>query len=88
MDYARQRENGDTIAASVRAARAYAGLSQREVAEILGVSRSTISAWERGETEIFPPTRLVEVIERLADLSGIPRSVFGPTRRKDDGRTD
>lgn len=37
---------------TLKAARVNAGLRQKEVAEILGVSNKTLSSWESGET--FP----------------------------------
>ena len=63
------------MAASMRAARAYAGVGQQEVAEFLGVSRETVSAWERGKTPV-PVIARPGVIEGLVELSGIPREVF------------
>ena len=42
-----------------RAARVAAGLTQLEVAEKMGVSRSTVIDWESGEREIRPPYLLL-----------------------------
>lgn len=63
------------MAASIRAARAYAGVGQQEVADHLGISRETVSAWERGKTRV-PRIARPGVIEGLVELSGIPREVF------------
>ena len=50
-------------------ARKRLGLSQEKLAEALGVSRNTISRWERGE---FNPTadRLAALERLLAQLEG------------------
>lgn len=69
------KENTDTMAAAIRAARAYAGVGQREVAEHLGISKETVSAWERGKTRV-PQIARRGVMEGLVELSGIPREVF------------
>lgn len=42
-----------------RAARVAAGLTQQELAEKMGVSRSTVIDWESGEREIRPPYLLL-----------------------------
>lgn len=42
------------IPADLRARRAALKLSQRELAELLGVSKSTISHWEIGKQKIPP----------------------------------
>ena len=39
---------------SIRAARINAGMSQRQLAEKLGVTPTTVSAWERGKKEMRP----------------------------------
>ena len=63
--------NRDDFADRLRAARAYAGIGQAQVADRLGVSRSTVSAWERGRTSV-PPVARVGVIEGLIDLGADP----------------
>ena len=46
--------NSESLSAkNIRAARAYLNLSQQELADGLGVDRSTVGRWERGE--IFAP---------------------------------
>lgn len=62
------------MAALIRAARAYAGVGQDQVAKRLGVSRPTVSAWERGETRI-PTVARPGVIAGLIDL-GAPADFF------------
>ncbi len=44
-----------------------AGLSQRELADVLGVSERSVTAYERGQTTI--PGRLLPVIERALGAS-------------------
>ena len=61
----------EQFAASLRAARAYAGIGQAQVADRLGVSRSTVSAWERGYTDV-PEIARLGVIEGLIDLGAAP----------------
>ena len=68
------RGNGDTLARRIRAARAYAGVDQKAVANRLGVSAATVSAWERGAN--VPQISRPGLIEGLVDLSGLPRSFF------------
>ncbi len=52
---------------TLEAARVNAGLTQKELAEILGVSRTTVVNWEKGNTE---PT--ISQLKKLSELSGIP----------------
>ena len=70
----RENEREGDLAALIRAGRAYAGVGQEEVAKRLGVSRPTVSAWERGASPI-PPVARAGVIEGLVDL-GAPPSFF------------
>lgn len=51
---------------SLRAARVNVGLSQKAVAERLGVSNKTISNWENGVT--FPPA---DIIPAICELYGV-----------------
>lgn len=62
----------EDFAARIRAARAYTGLGQAEVADRLGVSRATVSAWERGFSSV-PSIARVGVVEGLIDLGADPR---------------
>ena len=41
---------------------------QREVANLVGIDRSTYIHYERGETEYFP----LEIMEKIAALYSIP----------------
>jgi transcriptional regulator with XRE-family HTH domain len=52
---------------SIRAARVNAGFSQKEAADLLGVSNKTLSNWEKGIT--FPSA---EKIPTLCELYGVP----------------
>ena len=67
--------------AIIRAARAWADVDQRRVADRLGVSVATVSAWERGKTPV-PTIARPGVIEGLSDLSGLPREFFEYERRE------
>ena len=61
---------------SLEAARVNAGLTQKELAEKLGVSNTTIVNWEKGKTE---PT--YHQLIRISELSGIPLDfIFIPDR--------
>lgn len=56
----------------IRALREAKGISQRELAEALGVDQSAVSNWERGKAE---PTAFN--IRRIADLLGVePGDLF------------
>ena len=52
---------------SLEAARINAKLTQKELAEILGVSNATIVNWESGKTE---PN--LSQLKKISELSGIP----------------
>lgn len=59
---------------SLEAARVNAKLTQKELAEILGVSNSTIVNWEKGITE---PN--LSQLKKISELSGIPMDfIFVP----------
>lgn len=61
---------------SLAAARANAGLNQRQWAEIIGVDLSTITNWEKGKTE---PS--VTQLRKISELSGIPMDfIFVPQK--------
>lgn len=52
---------------SLEAARVNAKLTQKELAEILGVSNATIVNWEKGNSE----PNLTQ-LRKISELSGIP----------------
>lgn len=52
---------------SLEAARVNAGLTQKELAEELGISNVTVINWEKGVTE---PT--LSQFRKISQLSGIP----------------
>jgi transcriptional regulator with XRE-family HTH domain len=70
------------LSEAIRAARRRAGLSQAELAELLGVRQSSVSQWERGSTK--PSTihllALTATLQcSLLDFSGSgPASAAGP----------
>ena len=51
---------------TLKAARVNAGYSQKEAAEILGISNKTLCSWENGKT--FPDQPM---IEKLCELYGV-----------------
>ena len=51
---------------SLRAARVNAGYSQKEAADLLGISNKTLGNWEKGIT--FPP---VDKIPAICQLYGV-----------------
>ncbi len=59
--------------ACVRRARIQSGLSQIEAARRIGISRTFLSAVERGESGVS-----VQVLARMADVFEIPMSGFAP----------
>lgn len=61
---------------SLEAARVNAGLTQKELAEMLGVSNVTIINWEKGNSE---PS--VSQLRTISELSGIPMDfIFIPDK--------
>lgn len=61
---------------TLEAARVNAGLTQKELAELLGVSNVTVVNWEKGNTE---PT--ISQLKVISDLSGIPMDfIFIPEK--------
>ena len=63
---------------SLEAARINAKLTQKELAEILGVSNATIVNWESGKTE---PN--LSQLKKISELSGIPMDfIFAPEQSK------
>lgn len=67
----------------IRAARAYADLSQKELAEKLGIGRNTLLAMENGRHRVRDGTlweisRICKVPLWLLTADWIPREVRGP----------
>lgn len=59
---------------TLEAARVNAHLTQKELAEILGVSNVTVVNWEKGKTE---PS--ISQLKKISELSGIPSDfIFVP----------
>jgi DNA-binding transcriptional regulator YiaG len=57
-----------SLAAAIHQARKRAGMSQVELAELLGIRQSSVSQWERGATE--PSTHnLLDLMRRLPGLA-------------------
>lgn len=56
-----------TMQITMKAARVNAKLTQKEVAEKLGVSRVTIIHWEKGTT--FPKSNQKKILSKLYNLS-------------------
>jgi transcriptional regulator with XRE-family HTH domain len=69
------------LSEAIRSARRRAGLSQVELAELLGVRQSSVSQWERGSTK--PSTmHLLALAAKLgcslAELAGAEATAAGP----------
>lgn len=61
---------------SLEAARVNAGLTQKQLADKLGVSNATVVSWEKGYTE--PGVSQLRII---SELSGIPMDfIFTPDK--------
>lgn len=59
------------LAKRVRAARGYAGISQRELAARLGVDDKTVKRTEAGQRDPKPPE-----LNAIAEICGLPRAFF------------
>lgn len=56
-------------------AREIAGLNQQQMAERMGVKRTTLSAWERGENQ---PRNYLSIIDQWGDITGVdPAWILG-----------
>ena len=61
---------------SLEAARVNAGLTQAELAKILGISKTTVNNWENGRSE---PN--LSQLRKISELSGIPMDfIFVPEK--------
>ncbi len=54
------------MAITLKAARVNAGLTQESAAEKMGISKDTISNWERGKT--FPNAKYITIIEKTYNI--------------------
>lgn len=64
------------IKISLAAARVNAKLTQEELAEKLGVSKSTVNGWEQGKSE-----PKLSQLQAISSLSGIPMDfIFVPIK--------
>lgn len=52
---------------SLKAARVNTGLSQKRVANTLGISNKTLSSWENGDT--FPSAKYIALLCKLYNVS-------------------
>ena len=68
--YAANKEKVAESKQTLKAARAAAGLTQTQAAEILGVRQSTISFWEN----IVPPNNWKEIVEIISAKGKAPAS--------------
>ena len=65
------RMSAEELGKRVRAARAYAGLSQEELAEKIQISQPTLARVEKGERQ----ARWIEVMG-ISEVTGLPRIWF------------
>ncbi len=61
----------DGVRITLRAARVNADLTLTEAAELIGVTRTTLSNWERGKTE--PKS---SQIEKMSQVYQMPAAIF------------
>lgn len=75
-DSSNEERSDDMPRISLEAARVNANLTQKELAEILGVSNATVVNWEKGVTE---PN--ASQLRKISELSGIPLDfIFVPDK--------
>lgn len=63
--------NNKLVSQNMKAARIRAGLTQRQLGELLGVSRQTIINWEKGTD-----TLKMRKFKKYAEAVGVPVSYF------------
>ena len=61
-----ERRNFEVVKITLKAARVNAGLNQKDAADKLGVSNTTLCNWENGAS--FPDA---QQIEKICDLYGV-----------------
>lgn len=71
--------NDELLSNAIRKARTNAGLSQKSLAELLGISDKTISAYELSRA--IPP---LHTLKRIADITKKPISFFTSDSEKND----
>jgi transcriptional regulator with XRE-family HTH domain len=60
----------DSVGILIARARHRKGMTQQELADALGVAKSTVGDWERGESY---PLRFAGVVEEVLDIKIPPR---------------
>jgi transcriptional regulator with XRE-family HTH domain len=60
---------GDDQAVTLKMLRERSGLTQRQIAEALGVTTTTIGTWERGEKEPRPSFLQVKILIELLNCT-------------------
>ncbi len=73
----------DSIGRRLLASRALAGMDQQQIADAIGVSRTTVSGWERGK---FEPTFTSMV--KWSRITGQPLEWFAGALPEDDVRPE
>lgn len=73
----------DSIGRRLLASRALAGMDQQQAADAIGVSRTTLSGWERGK---FEPT--FSSMIRWSHITGMPLEWFAEGVDEDDVRPE
>lgn len=68
------------IKITLKAARVNAGLSQKEAANLLGVSNKTLCAWEKGN--VMPKANHIDALCDLYEISYDYISFYPPVRFK------
>ena len=72
---------GDVFHENLKAARMRKGLSQQEVADLVGVAKSTYSMWETGNRE--PNLMRIKTLTKVLDVSGDELLGLIPMDRKE-----
>lgn len=72
-DTQRQTATESALPGLVRRVRRIAGMSQRELAEALGVGQSSVGRWEQGQGSLS-----AAVLERMAALAGLTLALVDP----------
>ncbi len=88
-------DNNSPLAEAIRQARQRAGLSQAELAELLGLRQSSVSQWERGVTKPKTVHLLalaaalgINLLDQLAGTTDPQHPTTAPTAPDDQPATD